>query len=297
MEANAKTSNDPLFKVIPSLIKSTDLEALSKYSNAELGEDPSSQYFIPRQKSIAFVAYIDGEFFTLQQNFFIQNAKYNDFSGGYKRFYKTLPDWLVQGHMKDALKSFADTYQFPNYACILVQLQKSTIPAFAGMDNGQQSSGAVYQRQTTVTGQGIHTDGHDRAMLVCIDRQNVSGGSNYLYEDINGDQNVMPGTVLEKGDSLFFKDNQIYHYVSKAEPKDCSRDMTRTMLIAHYPANYFLFGKENPRNQLLRGEAIHKLRSQSEEDAVPSKRKVSCIYDMMDDELEVLQRKLSEKAI
>ena len=107
----------------------------------------------------------------------------------------------------------------------------------------------------------------------------------------------MPGTVLEKGDSLFFKDNQIYHYVSKAEPKDCSKDMTRTMLIAHYPANYFLFGKENPRNQLLRGEAIHKLRSQSEEDAVPSKRKVSCIYDMMDDELEVLQRKLSEKAI
>ena len=136
MEANAKTSNGPLFKVIPSLIKSKDLEALCKYSNAELGEDPSSQYFIPRQKSIAFVAYIDGEFFTLQQNFFIQNAKYNDFSGGYKRFYKTLPDWLIQGSMKDALKSFVDTYQLPNYACILVQLQKSTIPAFAGMDNG-----------------------------------------------------------------------------------------------------------------------------------------------------------------
>ena len=48
MEATAKTSNGPMFKVIPSLIKPNDLEALCKYSEAELGEDPSSQFFIPR---------------------------------------------------------------------------------------------------------------------------------------------------------------------------------------------------------------------------------------------------------
>ena len=247
MEPTPKTIG-PLFKLTPSLIPPKDLDALCKYAQAELGEDPSSQYFMPRQKSIGFVVYIDGEFFALQQNFFIQNAKYNDFSGGYKRFYKTLPDWLIQGHMKRALKSFVDTYQLPNYASILVQLQKSTI--LSGIDNANFD----------ITGQGIHTDGHDRAMLVCIDRKNVSGGSNCLYEDIEGVKKIMPQTVLEKGDALFFKDNEIYHYVSDAKPLDCSKDMSRTMIIAHYPANYFLFGKENPQNQLLRGEADHKLR-------------------------------------
>ena len=44
----ALKSNGPMFKVIPSLIKPNDLEALCKYSEAELGEDPSSQFFIPR---------------------------------------------------------------------------------------------------------------------------------------------------------------------------------------------------------------------------------------------------------
>ena len=262
METTAKT-NGPLFKIEPSLICPRDLEALCKYSQAELGEDPSSQYFIPRQKSIGFVVYIDGEFFALQQNFFIQNAKYNDFSGGYKRFYKTLPDWLIQGHMKNALKAFVDTYQLPNYACILVQLQKSTIPA--GMDIANFD----------ITGQGIHTDGAERAMLVCVERKNVSGGSNCLYEDINGAKKILPQTVLEKGDSLFFKDNEIYHYVNDTKPKDCSKDMTRTMLLAHYPANDFLSGKENPHNQLLRGEAVHKLRGKSPDAALFS-RKVDC---------------------
>ena len=89
-------SNGPLFKVSSSLLTSEDQEALSFYSKTELGEDPSSKFFIPRQKSIAFVMWINGEFFALQQNYFVQHAKYNDFSGGYKRFYKTMPDWLIQ---------------------------------------------------------------------------------------------------------------------------------------------------------------------------------------------------------
>ena len=67
----------------------------------------------------------------------------------------------------------------------------------------------------------------------------------------------------------------IYHYVNDTKPKDCSKDMTRTMLLAHYPANDFLSGKENPHNQLLRGEAVHKLRCKSPDAALFS-RKVDC---------------------
>lgn len=102
---------------------------MSEYAKTNLGEDPSSKFFIPRQKSIAYIMWIDGHPYALQQNFFLQNAKYNDFSGGYKRYYNIMPDWLIQDHMKDLLKTFVETYKLPNYACILVQLQKSIVSA------------------------------------------------------------------------------------------------------------------------------------------------------------------------
>lgn len=116
-----------------------------------------------------------------------------------------------------------------------------------------------------VTGQGVHTDGTERAMLVCIDRENVSGAENCLFEDLKGEKAVLNETILEEGDALMFRDNDIYHYVSDVKPVDKTKDMVRTMLIAHYPANYLLYGADNPNNHLTAAKATHQLRFEANE--------------------------------
>jgi len=248
--ANLDQTPTPLFKVVPSMLQEEDRTALADFAATSLGDDPSSKHFMPRKKSIAFVVWIDGEVYCLKHNYFWQPEKYNDFSGGYKRFYETLPDELVQGHMRDVIAKFAETYNLPNYACILVQLQSSTIEAGSDLPvNG-----------TSITGQGIHTDGHDRAVLICIERKNVLGAENSLFADLDGKQELLSPTTLGERDALFFKDNSLYHYVEDAAPANSKEDMNRTMLIVHYPAGFTLNGSDNPENKLLTSASPLRLR-------------------------------------
>ena len=209
----------PLFQMTPSLLHEEDRAALAQYAATSLGDDPSSKHFMPRKKSIAFCIWIDDNVYCLQHDYFLQPEQYNDFSGGYKRLYDTLPDSLVQGHMREVTRQFVEKYNLPNYSCILLQLQSSTVIA---------GSQAVGQPQS-ITGQGVHTDGHDCAMLVCVERTNVSGADNSLYEDLEGKRTLFPPTKLDEGDALFFKDNSLYHHVSDAMPLEPARDMTRTI--------------------------------------------------------------------
>merc|ERR1712151_363578 len=85
----------------------------------------------------------------------------------------------------------------------------------------------------SVTGQGIHTDGKEP---LCTPR------------------------ILQEGDVSFFKDNELFHYVSPAGPEDPSEDMARTMLLIHYPAEEVLVGGISPKNDLGTRAAGVKLR-------------------------------------
>ena len=169
--------------------------------------------------------------------FFNQAEEYNDFSGGYQRFYDELPRSFVQCYAAQrALTAFADTYEIPEGELILVQVQSSNI---SPEDEGK-----------CLTGQGIHSDGADRAMLLCLQRDNVENARSSVFEDVDGERRIVDRHVLREGHALFWKDNEIYHYVEPAKLADKSRSGRRTVMIAHYPAMMYVTGKPNPNNTL-----------------------------------------------
>ena len=219
----------------PLLSPSETLELLS--SCGSLGPDPSSQHFTKRTKSIAYVMCIEGQWFQLRADFFSQPQQYNDFSGGYKRFYRELPaDFLGCTATQKVLSAFKKTYQLPEKELMLVQVQTSHI----NHNNINQC----------LTGQGIHSDGADRAMLVCLERDNVTHAESAIYRDLHGHRAVLDPFILEEGHGLLWQDNQVFHHVAPAQLADPQTDGSRTVLIAHYPAFHYLSGKTNPNNTL-----------------------------------------------
>lgn len=218
------------------LLDSTETSELLAVSGT-LGVDPSSEHFANRTKSIAFVLNVEGRWFQINQDYFNQASEYNDFSGGYKRFYDELPRQFIQSSVTQRLlTNFQTIYNIPEGHLILVQVQSSNI---SPDDEGK-----------CLTGQGIHSDGADRAMLVCLERDNVVGAHSSVFEDADGEKPLIDRVVLEEGNTMFWKDNEIYHYVEPARLEDHDYDGTRTVLIAHYPAMHYITGKTNQNNVL-----------------------------------------------
>ncbi|NET34210.1 MAG: 2OG-Fe dioxygenase family protein [Cyanothece sp. SIO1E1] len=242
---------------MPLLSKSESLELIS--SCGELGPDPSSAYFTKRTKNIAYVMCIDGQWFQLQANYFAQPHQYNDFSGGYKRYYREMPKKFLECEAtQKVLFAFKSAYNIPDKEPILVQVQASHVNA----DNAGQC----------LTGQGIHSDGADRAMILCLARENIMGAENAIYADLKGNRALMNPFRLEAGHALLWHDNKVFHHVGPTEVADPKSEGTRTVLIAHYPATHYLTGKANPNNVLgtNKVESSKRLRDQKQATAVGS---------------------------
>jgi len=202
-----------------------------------LGPDPSSDYFTARTKNIAYALCINGDWFQIRASCFTQPQEYNDFSGGYKRCYREMPkQFLDCKATKKVLDAFKAAYNIPDNEPILIQVQKSHV---TGENTGQ-----------SLTGQGIHSDGADRAVLVCLDRQNIEGAENAIYADLNGARALINPFILKEGHALLWHDNQVFHDVQPAQVADTAEQGSRTVLIAHYPATQYLSGVINPNNNL-----------------------------------------------
>ena len=227
-------TNIPAF-TLPLLDKGERSELLA--SVGELGEDPSSRYFTKRTKNISFVFSEGGKWLQIEQSFFNQAAYYNDFSGGYKRYYRQMPRKFIQCPVTQKILSrFQNIYNIPEQELILVQVQTSHV--YLGDEN------------KCLTGQGIHSDGADKAMLVCLKRENIANARNAIYRDCQGKQAVLSPFILSEGEALFWEDNRVYHYVEPARAIQSETLGRRTVLLAHYPAIYYLNGQTNPNNQL-----------------------------------------------
>ena len=183
----------------------------------------------------------DGKWRKLSQNYFNQPIIYNDnpVQGGIKRSYKLLSDDVVESPVfKKILGDF--TKQFSSIGpgtVVLAQLQTTTEWATNG----------------DVTEQGIHTDGADVAMIVCLERKNVMEGTatNTLYEDVKGERIVMGPQTLEEAEAVFWIDSAIYHDVTNISPKFKENGpAVRTVLLLHADASFLLDGIKNEKNNL-----------------------------------------------
>jgi hypothetical protein len=230
-------------------------------SNTELGLDPSSMHFAERRKAIRFLTVIDGRIQTYTQDYFVQNEGYNEFSGGYKRQYELIPQDVIAGSLASAIFAFTRRFNIPEKTVLLAQIQTTVF--------------RPVERYESVTGQGIHTDGADRACILCLHRgSNIEGSLNQYHLKLDGSMPLCEPTLLETGDISFFKDNEIFHYVT---PGGCSNtgmpeDCTRTVLIIHSPAEQYLSGRPNLGNSLSTRPSSVKLRELGENDE-PTNRK------------------------
>ncbi|MEM9508902.1 MAG: 2OG-Fe dioxygenase family protein, partial [Cyanobacteria bacterium P01_E01_bin.35] len=203
----------------------------------ELGKDPSSDYFTTRTKNIAYVLCLNGEWFQIRANCFTQAQNYNDFSGGYKRCYQEMPEQFIKCKAtQKALNAFKSTYNIPDNEPILVQVQESHV--------NTETAGKC------LTGQGIHSDGADRAMLVCLQRNNIKGAESAIYADLKGKRSLINPFILSEGQAMLWHDNKVFHDVQPAQTVNSEQEGTRTVLIAHYPAIHYLTGNINPNNTL-----------------------------------------------
>lgn len=225
---------DSLAVTMPLLGRAEALELIS--SCGELGPDPSSDYFTKRTKNVAYVLCINGEWFQIRAHCFTQPKQYNDFSGGYKRCYREMPKQFLDCEAtKKVLNAFKLAYNIPDNEPVLVQVQTSHVT----VENAGQC----------LTGQGIHSDGADRAMLVCLERNNIEGAENAIYADLDGRSLIDP-FILNEGHGMLWHDNQVFHDVQPAQVVNPETEGTRTVLIAHYPAIHYLKGTANANNTL-----------------------------------------------
>ena len=137
---------------------------------------------------------------------------------------------------KKVLNIFKSTYNIPDRELILVQVQTSHVTS--------ENAGKC------LTGQGIHTDGADRAMLICLERHNIAGAESAIYADLEGRRSLIAPFVLAPGSGMLWHDNRVFHHVQPAQVVEPDQKATRTVLIAHYPASHYLRGTVNPNNTL-----------------------------------------------
>jgi len=241
----------PKFEFVPGALSQEEIQGIQSFADEHLGPDESSVHFMRRKKAIAFVFLLHGRVYSMEQNYFVQNEGYNDFSGGLRRPFAKISDQILQKELHAVVLRFAEYNNIPDKAIMLIQIQTSEVD--------KTEEGEV-RRQLSITGQGIHTDGHEKAMLMCLRRKNVTGAMNQYYGDLDGKQPLCEPRVLEEGDASFFTDNELYHYVSPAGPADPTEEMARTMLLMHYPAEDVLVGASSPKNNGGTRESKVKLR-------------------------------------
>lgn len=237
-----------------SSISNEKMKVLQRFAKHDLGPDESSSHFLSREKAIAFVYVENGQVFRLDQDYFIQNSSYNDFSGGYKRSYKLIPKEIINTAAGHEILRFKNYFHIPDKTPMLVQIQSS----FAAPCSRK---GTVTKRRLSITGQGIHSDGHDHAMLLCIERTNVHGAGNSFFSDLEGNNRLGDTRLLEEKDLVYFHDNEIYHHVSPASQIDHSAWMRRSMMLIHSPAEMVVDGRLNDSNKLSSNKAKIQLRS------------------------------------
>lgn len=213
----------------------------------QLTYDPACEKHVARSKRIAFVQFYKGEIVRSEQDFFIQNEGYNDFSGGYKRFFDLIPMDIIKSQtFQKVLHTFIREHQLPEDEWLLCQIQNNHVT--------EENSGRC------PTGQGIHTDGHNNAGLVVLSRENISGAANSIYKDLEGTDRILGPKELAPGTALFWKDNQIYHEVGPISLAAGATEGSRAVLIIHDDAQTVMVGDRNQNNSLAAKKAEEQLR-------------------------------------
>jgi len=77
--------------------------------------------------------------------------------------------------------------------------------------------------------EGIHRDGADFILIMVLNRHNITGGVNHIYDDA---KRLIFGGILENtGDAVLLDDNKVWHGVSEVYPLDDKLPAYRDVLV------------------------------------------------------------------
>ena len=152
------------------------------------------------------------------------------------------PTYLQNPLVQKVLNAKKDYFNIPENELIITQIMRCHF----------KPEDTVEGVSKCITGQGLHTDGSDAAMIMILERENIKGAANFFTYDIEGNHydEDMKATTYEVGDVLLWEDNAIYHDVSRAELKDPTKEGHRAILVTNYPAAHYIEGTTNPNNTL-----------------------------------------------
>ncbi len=79
------------------------------------------------------------------------------------------------------------------------------------------------------TPEGIHRDGADFILIMVLNRHNITGGVNHIYD---ASKRLLFGGILEKsGDAVLIDDRKVWHGVSEVYPDDEKKEAYRDVLV------------------------------------------------------------------
>lgn len=197
-----------------SITSQIDLEAWQGF----LKDLPRDPYVNTRWKRMSWLHLNDQhEVETLGECPMAQGGKFNDAASmaDRLRYYAPLEESFTEREdVRAFVKAWADMWGIGPREPILMQI------------TGVRGDGTIDPLQ----GQGIHADGCKYLSILVLNRENVSGAINTLYQDKAGKE-LLTTTELAPGEVLHIHDDQLFHSVSSITQENAGEHFERFIII------------------------------------------------------------------
>jgi len=146
-----------------------------------------------------------------------QSTYRNNMNGGiYREFEAFKKETLENPLLTGIINYIASEISFSNEKQWRIQAHQFRIQANAD-EAGQP------------TPEGVHRDGADFILIMVLNRKNISGGENHIYDDSK--KLVFSGTLENAGNAVLIDDRIVWHGVSEVYPVDDKQPSHRDVLV------------------------------------------------------------------
>jgi hypothetical protein len=146
-----------------------------------------------------------------------QSTYRNNMNGGINRKYEAFKQSTIENPLlKNIIQFVVGNISFGGEKTWRIQAHQFRIQANAD-EAGQP------------TPEGIHRDGADFILIMVLNRHNITGGVNHIYDDA---KRLLFGGILENtGDAVLIDDRKVWHGVSEVYPADENKNAHRDVLV------------------------------------------------------------------
>ena len=147
---------------------------------------------------------------------FYQSSDLNNHNGGILRNYKNVENNVLKNlYFKHYIELFIDK---------IIDVYNDR-PKYL---NVHQIRVNIDDNNNTVVPEGIHRDGFNMIMIICINRENIKGGINEIYKDKN---TILTSIELDVGSCVIINDSNVLHNVTNINKLDVNKKSWRDVFV------------------------------------------------------------------